>query len=70
MALFQELNDEGSTVIIVTHEPDIGAHCKRIVKLKDGLLESDKLQANPRRAVPYGSSAPNAVSALSSPGGA
>lgn len=70
MALFQELNDEGSTVIIVTHEPDIGAHCKRIVKLKDGLLESDKLQANPRRAIPYGSSAPNAVSALSSPGGA
>ena len=69
MALFQELNDEGSTVIIVTHEPDIGAHCKRIVKLKDGLLESDKLQANPRRAIPYGSSAPNAVSALSSPGG-
>jgi putative ABC transport system ATP-binding protein len=65
MALFQELNDEGSTVVIVTHEPDIGAHCKRIVKLRDGLLESDTQQANPRRAIPYGTNAPNATSAIS-----
>jgi putative ABC transport system ATP-binding protein len=65
MALFQELNDEGSTVVIVTHEPDIGAHCKRIVRLRDGLLESDTIQANPRRAIPYGEVAPNAVSAIS-----
>jgi putative ABC transport system ATP-binding protein len=41
MALFQALHHEGSTVIIVTHEPDIGQHCERIVRLKDGLLESD-----------------------------
>jgi putative ABC transport system ATP-binding protein len=65
MALFQELNDEGSTVVIVTHEPDIGAHCKRIVRLRDGLLESDTIQANPRRALAYGTNAPNAVSAIS-----
>jgi putative ABC transport system ATP-binding protein len=41
MALFQALHREGSTVIIVTHEPEIGQHCQRIVRLKDGLLESD-----------------------------
>jgi putative ABC transport system ATP-binding protein len=68
MALFQELNDEGSTVVIVTHEPDIGAHCKRIVRLKDGLLESDQQQPNPRRALQYGTSAPNATAALSTGG--
>jgi putative ABC transport system ATP-binding protein len=49
MGLFQELNDEGSTVIIVTHEPDIGNHCKRIVRLRDGLLESDGPNPNPKR---------------------
>jgi putative ABC transport system ATP-binding protein len=49
MGLFQELNDEGSTVIIVTHEPDIGNHCKRIVRLRDGLLESDRPNPNPKR---------------------
>lgn len=64
MALFQELNDEGSTVIIVTHEPDIGDHCKRIVRLRDGLLESDKQNANPHRAISAGLKAPNAVGAL------
>jgi putative ABC transport system ATP-binding protein len=50
MALFQELNDEGSTVVIVTHEPDIGDHCKRVVRLRDGLLESDRQNDNPIRA--------------------
>jgi putative ABC transport system ATP-binding protein len=50
MALFQELNDEGATVIIVTHENDIGDHCKRIVRLRDGLLESDRLNPHQHRA--------------------
>jgi len=42
MGLFAQLNDEGTTVVIVTHEPDIGNRCERIVRLRDGLLESDK----------------------------
>jgi putative ABC transport system ATP-binding protein len=54
MALFQELNDEGTTVIVVTHEPDIGEHCKRVVRLRDGLLESDALNPQVHRAVPQG----------------
>jgi putative ABC transport system ATP-binding protein len=41
MAIFQELNDEGKTVIIVTHEEDIARHCKRIVRFKDGEIVSD-----------------------------
>lgn len=54
MALFQELNDEGTTVIVVTHEPEIGDHCKRVVRLRDGLLETDTINPNPHRAVPMG----------------
>jgi len=47
MALFQQLNDEGTTVIVVTHEPDIAAYTQRIVRIRDGLLESDS--PNPQR---------------------
>ena len=54
MALFQELNDEGTTVIVVTHEPEIGDHCKRVVRLRDGLLETDTINPNLHRAVPMG----------------
>lgn len=42
MALFQELNDQGKTVIIVTHEADIAHHCKRIIRFKDGRVVSDE----------------------------
>lgn len=42
MELIQGINDEGKTVLIVTHEPDIAAMCKRNVVLKDGLIIDDK----------------------------
>jgi putative ABC transport system ATP-binding protein len=42
MQIFQELNNEGRTVVMVTHEPDIGQHCKRIVSIKDGHLVGDE----------------------------
>jgi putative ABC transport system ATP-binding protein len=42
MQIFQELNEEGSTVVMVTHEPDIGEHCKRMVHIKDGLVLDDE----------------------------
>lgn len=41
MGIFQKIHDNGNTVILVTHEPDIAAHAHRIVKLRDGLIESD-----------------------------
>ena len=42
MALFRELNEEGITIILVTHEPDIAAHAKRQVRFLDGLIVSDQ----------------------------
>jgi putative ABC transport system ATP-binding protein len=41
MALIDQVHDEGQTVIMVTHEPDIAAHCQRVIRLADGRLESD-----------------------------
>jgi putative ABC transport system ATP-binding protein len=41
MRVFEKLADEGQTVIMVTHEPDIAAHARRIVVLRDGLIASD-----------------------------
>ncbi len=41
LATFQKLNEEeGITIVIVTHEPDVGAHCKRIIRMRDGRIES------------------------------
>jgi putative ABC transport system ATP-binding protein len=42
LALFERLNEAGKTIIMVTHEPDVAAHAKRIVRLKDGYLQSDE----------------------------
>lgn len=41
MQLFEELYGQGNTIIVVTHEEDIAAHARRIIRLRDGLLESD-----------------------------
>ncbi len=43
MALFVELHERGNTVIVVTHEPDIAAYAKRVVKLHDGVVAEDSL---------------------------
>ena len=43
MELIQEINDEGKTILIVTHEDDIAHMCKRIVNLKDGIIIDDSL---------------------------
>ena len=41
MILFDELHHDGHTLIIVTHEPEIADHCKRVVELKDGRIFAD-----------------------------
>lgn len=41
MKIFQDLNDEGATIIMVTHEPDIAQHTKRVVKFRDGEIVND-----------------------------
>ena len=43
MAIFQKLNDEGRTIIMITHEPDIAQHAKRIIVIKDGQIVKDQL---------------------------
>jgi putative ABC transport system ATP-binding protein len=42
MALFEQLYERGNTLIVVTHEEDIARHARRIVRLRDGLIESDR----------------------------
>lgn len=44
MQLFEELHAQGNTIILVTHEEDIAMNAHRIIRLRDGLLESDKLR--------------------------
>ncbi len=46
MGLFEEIHALGNTVIVVTHEPDIAEHAHRIIKLRDGMIESDVLNTN------------------------
>ena len=43
MELIQQINNEGKTILVVTHEPDIAQMCKRIVKLKDGVIVKDTI---------------------------
>lgn len=43
MAIFQKINDEGNTIIMITHEEDIARHAKRIIVIRDGKIVSDKL---------------------------
>ena len=50
MSIFEELHDKGNTIIIVTHEPDISEHAHRIVRLRDGLVETDQFNHKIRRS--------------------
>ncbi len=44
MALFDEIHAQGNTIILVTHEEDIAEHAKRVIRLRDGLVEKDELR--------------------------
>jgi putative ABC transport system ATP-binding protein len=50
MSLFQALNEQGITVIIVTHEPDIAQYAHRVIDVRDGRIMKDHAVATPRRA--------------------
>lgn len=50
MEIFQSLNDKGHTIVMITHEPIIAAHAKRIIHIKDGLLFKDEKNKKQARA--------------------
>lgn len=47
MALFDQIHKLGNTIIVVTHEEDIARHAHRIVRLRDGVVESDEINSDP-----------------------
>ena len=50
MALFQSLNDQGITIVLVTHEPDVAVYAKRIVEFRDGKVRRDEIVKDRRNA--------------------
>ncbi len=51
MNLFTDIHEAGNTIILVTHEPDISLRAHRIVRLRDGEIESDKINPNPTKRI-------------------
>ncbi|MFP4557293.1 MAG: ABC transporter ATP-binding protein [Bacteroidales bacterium] len=47
MNLFEDIYNEGNTIIVVTHEEEIARHARRIIRLRDGLIETDEVNPNP-----------------------
>jgi putative ABC transport system ATP-binding protein len=58
MGLIEEIHKAGNTIILVTHEEDIARHAHRIVRLSDGLVASDEINADVRTVKDYAISAP------------
>ena len=53
MALFQKLYDEGHTIVMITHEPDIAAHASRIIHVRDGIIIEDEINKKRKKAGNY-----------------
>jgi putative ABC transport system ATP-binding protein len=50
ISIFQKLNEEGRTIVLITHEQDIAEHARRIIKVSDGVIISDEINKSPRIA--------------------
>jgi putative ABC transport system ATP-binding protein len=66
LALFQELNGEGATLVLVTHDADVARHARRVVRFKDGHVRKDKRQtpANARSALAAADAQPQAAEVM------
>lgn len=51
MSIFQRLNAEGRTVVMVTHEYDVAMHCRRTIRFKDGRVIADEAVPEPKNAL-------------------
>lgn len=49
MEIFQDINDQGHTIVMITHEPDIAKHAKRVIMIRDGKLVRDEINKKQRR---------------------
>lgn len=49
LKLFNNIHDKGNTIILVTHEEDVAQHAHRIIRLRDGKIESDEINENPMK---------------------
>jgi putative ABC transport system ATP-binding protein len=53
MGLLEEIHKAGNTIVVVTHEEDIAMHAPRVIRLRDGIVESDEINENPRTMEQY-----------------
>ena len=65
MDIFERIYNEGNTVIVVTHEEDIAAHARRVIRLRDGVVERDEPNPTPRLASRSAALRPEAVQSVS-----
>jgi putative ABC transport system ATP-binding protein len=65
MAILQQLNREGITIVLVTHEPDIAAYCGRVIRFRDGRVVDDQINSSPRSAAAELAAAPPAPDEVS-----
>jgi putative ABC transport system ATP-binding protein len=50
ISIFQDLNDKGKTIVLVTHDQNIAEHSRRIVRISDGKIQADESVARPKKA--------------------
>ena len=54
ISIFQDLNEKGKTIVLVTHDQNIAEHCRRIVRISDGKIQSDESVTQPKKAAGEG----------------